>query len=213
MLQLFLITMKTFLLTTSKTLGWLIFTILAAAYISVSAQSAGMREITGKAQTNKSAPAECLTAFRQFFAYVQKDEPSIATDQAAQSRWLTGKMRQAFAAHVKRSGGKPGERPNLPSNQDFIGVWNNPTTYTIVGSRHYDFRNAANKNDNRAIIDVLYEWDARSGGATNQYPGEKQFYSFVFVFEDKAWKLDDVYTYDDEYTSAESLRQRFGRQE
>ena len=170
-----------------------------------------MREVENKSQANNQAPAECLAIFREFFAYVRKNEPNIVTDEIAQNRWLTQRMRKSFAEHIKRSG-KPEENPDYPSNSTFVLVWNRPTTYSIVGSRHYDFRNADNPNDNRAIVDVLYEWDTYSDGINNQYPGEKQLYSFIFVFEDEAWKLDDVYTYDDEYTTTESLRNYFDKQ-
>ena len=66
-------------------------------------------------------------------------------------------------------------------------------------------------DDNRAVIDVLYEWD-ENGSLDNQYPGTKALKSFIFVFEDGVWKLDDVYTFSDEYASPESLRAYFSRQ-
>ncbi len=170
-----------------------------------------MREIENKSQVNKQAPTECLAVFREFFAYVQKYEPSIVTDEKAQNRWLTKWMRTAFVEHIKRSG-KSEANPDYPTNTTFVLVWNRPTSYSIVGSRQYDFRNKDNPNDNRAIIDVLYEWDTYTDGINNQYPGEKQLYSFIFVFEDGAWKLDDIYTFDDEYTMAKSLRNYFSKQ-
>jgi hypothetical protein len=46
----------------------------------------------------------------------------------------------------------------------------------------------------------------RSDGLDNQYPGEQSLHSFVFVFEEGTWKLDDIYTFDDEYVSPASLR-------
>jgi Na+-transporting methylmalonyl-CoA/oxaloacetate decarboxylase gamma subunit len=176
----------------------------------VVSQSSRMHEVENQLQADRQAPAECLAVFREFFAYVKKYEPSIVIDEAAQNRWLTKKMRRAFVEHIKRSG-KPEENPDYPSNSAFVGVWNEPTTYSIVGSRHYDFRNAYNPNDNRAIIDVLYEWDDEDS-IENQYRNEKQLFSFIFVFEDGAWKLDDFYTYDDEYARPESLRQYFSKQ-
>lgn len=188
----------------------LVFVSLGTSCVSVSSQTSRMREVENKSQSNRQAPAECISVFRQFFSYVQKSKPNIVTDEKAQNLWLTKRMRRAFAEHIKRSG-NPKENPDYPSNLNFIGVWNEPTTYSIVGSRHYDFRNNDNPNDNRAIIDVLYEWDEK-GSPDNQYPREKQFYSFIFVYEDGVWRLDDIYTYDDEYTKAESLRNYFEKQ-
>lgn len=170
-----------------------------------------MHEVENNSQAQNQAPAESVAVFREFFAYVQKTEPSIVTDEQAQTRWLTQRMRKAFVNHIKHSG-SPTENPGYPSNATFTCVWNQPTTYSIVGSRYYDHRNGDNPNDNRAIIDVLYEWDTYSDGINNQYPGEKSLYSFIFVFEDGTWKLDDIYIFDDEYTSAGSLRGFFGKE-
>jgi hypothetical protein len=202
--------MKMIVFTTLKVVCLLVSIGITNSCTTFSSQSSRMREVKNESQASKQAPAECLTVFREFFAYVQKLEPSIVTDERAQNRWLTRQMRKAFAEHIKRSG-NPKENPDYPSNSTFVGVWNKPTTYSIVGSRHYDFRNKDNPNDNRAIIDVLYEWD-ENGSLDNQYPGEKSLYSFIFVYEDGAWKLDDFYIYDDEYIDVESLRNYLEKQ-
>ena len=36
-----------------------------------------------------AAPRECLVAFREFFQYLQKNEPGVVRDETAQKRWLT----------------------------------------------------------------------------------------------------------------------------
>jgi hypothetical protein len=202
--------MKTFLFVTLKFICLLFLVNFANSCVNVSSQSSRMREVENKSQARNQAPAECLAVFREFFAYVQKSDPSLATDEKAQNRWLTKWMRKSFVESANRPF-KPDEKSDNPTNETFVGVWNRPTTYSIVGSRHYDFRNKDNPNDNRAIIDVLYEWDEKTNGLDNQYPGEKSLYSYIFVFEDSAWKLDDIYTYDDEYASPESLRQWFSQ--
>ena len=166
---------------------------------------AGRREVQNNSQDQKQAPAECVAVYREFFAYVLKQEPNIVTDERAQERWLSKLMIKAFRDHIKRSA-PASENPDYPTNGMFVGVWNYPTTYSIVGSRHYDYRNNDNPDDNRAVIDVLYEWDTYSDGLENQYPGEKSMRSFVFVHEDGAWKLDDIYTFSDEYSRPGSLR-------
>jgi hypothetical protein len=173
----------------------------------VTGQVTVIREVPNRSRAAKPAPASCVAVFRTFFTYLQKQEPSILSDKQAQNRWLSRLMRTALAKHIEQSG-NPKENPDYPSNQSFVGVWDKPTTFSIIGSRHYDYRNVDNLDDNRAVIDVLYEW-SKSGGPNNNYPGEKMLRSFIFVFEDGAWKLEDVYTYSDKYATPESLRAYF----
>jgi len=167
-------------------------------------------ETQNSSVTNAEAPPECVAIFRSIFDYIRKPEPSLITDQQAQERWLSKLFRKSLAEGIKRAG-NPKDTPDYPSNGSFVGGWSYPTSYSIIGSRHYDYRNADNPDDNRAVIDVLYEWD-KNGSLDNQYPGTKALKSFVFVFEDSAWKLDDVYTFSDEYASPGSLRGYFSRQ-
>lgn len=187
-----------------KILCVLVFIGVAGSGEIVNGQVSGIREVPNRARAIRQAPVECLAVFRAFFAYAQKREPSILTDQKAQERWLSRLMRKALATHIQQSG-DPKENPDYPSNQSFVGVWDAPTTFSVVGSRHYDFQNPDNPDDNRAVIDVLDEW-SKAKNVNNNYPGEKSLRSFIFVFEDGAWKLDDVYTFSDKYATPESLR-------
>lgn len=203
--------MKITIFTTFKFICLLVLASLANSCVNVSSQSARMREVENKSQSQRQIPAECLKVFREFFASINNGrELDIVKNEKAQKRWLTKRMQKDFAEHIKLSG-KPEENPGYPSNATFQRVWNQPTTFSIVGSRHYDFRNSDNPNDNRAIVDVLYEWD-NEDSVENQYPLERQLHSFIFVFEDGIWKLDDIYTFDDEYTTADSLRNSFKKQ-
>jgi hypothetical protein len=204
--------MKKNLLAAIKFIGLLIFISSINFGVKVTGQVSGIREVENKSHANKKAPAECIAVFRAFFRHVQKLEPSLLTDEQAQKRWLSRLLRKSFASHIERSG-SPKENPGYPSNLTFVGVWNMPTTFSIIGSRHYDYRNADNPDDNRAVIDVLYEWgENKDGNLDNQYPGSKSLRSFVFVHEDGAWKLDDIYTFTDEYASPGSLRGYFEKQ-
>ena len=182
--------------------------------VAGSCRKASVGPVSTEVQNNSpgktEAPAECIAVFRVFFDYVRKAEPSLITDQEAQGRWLSKLFRKSLAEAIKQAG-SPQENPDYPSNGSFVGVWSYPTSFSIIGSRHYDYRNARNPDDNRAVIDVLYEWD-ENGSLDNQYPGTKALKSFIFVFEDGVWKLDDVYTFSDEYASPESLRAYFSRQ-
>ena len=141
-----------------------------------------------------AAPRECLAAFRELFSYLQKNEPSIVKDEAAQQRWLTQELRKALKQKVATFT-NPQDNPDFPGNSTFIGSWDYPSTYSIVASRRYG---------KRAIIDVLYKW-----GPKTNYPGDERTTSFIFLLEDGKWKLDDVYTFRGEFFIAESLNQYF----
>jgi len=139
-----------------------------------------------------AAPRECLAAFRGFFQYLQKTEPGIVRDEQAQKRWLSQEMRKALAQKLATFT-SPADDPDYPSNNTFIGSWDQPSSYAIVASRRYG---------KRAVIDGLYKW-----GPKTNYPGDERTTSFIFLLEDGAWKLDDVYTFRGEFVQAESLNQ------
>lgn len=160
---------------------------------SVSSQSEHLREIKIQ-QESKQAPQECLDEFHKFFEYVKSSKTNIADDENAQNLWLSENFRKAFIEAIKRAG-KPDQNPDYPSNEDFIGVWNYPTTYSIVDSRYYETSTQAYPINKLAIIDVLYEWDGEAS-MENQYPNDKRLFSFIFIFEDNKWKLDDMYSFD-----------------
>jgi hypothetical protein len=141
-----------------------------------------------------SAPKECLVVFHEFFRYLQKNDPSIVRDEQAQKRWLTQELRNALTAKVATFTSAKDD-PDFPSNSTFLGSWDYPSTYSIVASRRYG---------PRAIVDVLYKW-----GSNTNYPGDERTTSFIFLFEDGAWKLDDVYTFRGKFAQAESLNQYF----
>jgi len=157
----------------------------------VCAQKSAIAEVkhTG---TSIAAPRECLIAFRDFFSYLQKTEPGIVRDEQAQKRWLTTELRKALAQKLATFT-SPADDPDYPGNNTFIGSWDQPSTYAIVSSRRYG---------KRAVIDVLYKW-----GQKTNYPGDERTTSFIFLLEDGAWKLDDVYTFRGEFVQAESLNQ------
>lgn len=144
------------------------------------------------AAPSAAAPRECLVTFREFFRYLQTTQPGIVRDEQAQKRWLTQELRKALAQKLATFT-SPADDPDYPSNNTFIGSWDQPSTYTIVSSRRYG---------KRAVIDVLYKW-----GPKTNYPGDERTSSFIFLLEDGAWKLDDIYTFRGEFVQAESLNQ------
>jgi len=141
-----------------------------------------------------AAPRECLDTFRQFFSYLQHREPDIVRDEQAQKRWLSQLLRKGLAERLKTFT-SPAESPDYPSNNSFIGAWDPPTTYAIVSTRRYG---------KLAVIDVLYKW-----GPKTNYPGDERITSFVFLLEDGAWKLDDIYNIRGEFAPPGSLYQYF----
>ena len=162
---------------------------LCCASLSFGQQAIGEVKQTSPAV---AAPRECLANFREFFNYLQKNEPSIVSDVQAQKRFLTENLRKALVAHAATLAHGPADH-DYPSNGTFIGSWDYPTTYSIVASRRYG---------KRAVIDVLYKW-----GPKTNYPGDERTTSFIFLLEDGAWKLDDIYTFRGEFVQAESLNQ------
>ncbi len=187
--------------------------LLAATVISSYSQATEerLRQVKNKTVVHRKAPAEAISSFVAFFEYVKKNEPDIVSDSKGQAKWLTKslqkKLMDNYAARVEYMSKNPDDKPEYPDNSWFLGVWNKPTNYSIIASRHYDYRNKDNPRANRTIIDVLYEW-GNEDSVCNQYPGIRNLHSFVFVFEDGAWKLEDIYMFDDEFTSAESLSQQ-----
>jgi len=170
--------------------------VLSCASLVVAQQSkkVGIAEVKSQTSVITPAPRECLLTFREFFQYVQRQEPNIVHDEKAQKRWLTETLRKALAEHVANSK-PPSESPDSPDNGDFVGAWDYPTTYSIIGSRRYG---------KRAVIDVLYKW-----GPNTNYAGDERSTSFVFLLADGAWKLDDVYTFSGKFVTAQSLYQYF----
>ena len=162
----------------------------AEAKVETSQKESTLKETARKPLAVTVAPQECLSAFRQFFSYVQQDKPSIVTDEPAQQRWLTKNLREALKQKVATFKDQP-DNPDFPGNGTFVGTWDKPTTFTVIGSRRYG---------TRAVIDVWYTW----GKGTN-YPGDTRLSYFIFVLEDNRWKLDDVYTFRGEFATAESL--------
>ena len=149
-----------------------------------------IKELPGKPLLVSVAPAECLATFRQFFNYVQRDKPSIITDERAQDRWLTKDLREALKQKLATFKDQPDD-PDYPSNGTFVGAWDKPSTLAIIGSRRYG---------DLAVLDVWYAW-----GKETNYPGDTRLSYFIFRLEGGRWKLEDVYTFRGKFASAESL--------
>jgi hypothetical protein len=158
-----------------------------------------IRETAPARREAQSAPAECPKLVRAIVTYVFRIKPDIATDSSAQNRWLSKSLRQAlehrlqtYSEFVKKEPNPPG---GPPGNSDFVGAWDYPTIYSIVGSRVLG---------DHAVVDVLFTW-----GPNTQYEGDTRLASYVFVRDSGVWKLDDIYTFRGKFVKAWSLMATF----
>lgn len=190
----------------TRTRPILLLSLLSACFMlltpdPVEAQSAQtsrrLVEVQPKGKAMQSAPQTVKVA-REFFKYLGSDQ-DISKDTAGQLRWLSKDLRAAMSKKVEfedlQAAKEPTDKRDYPRNSSFVGAWDHPSTYSILGSRRYN---------ERAIVDVEYKW-----GAGTNYPGHKRLMSFVFVMELATWKLADVYTYTGEFESSESLNSYF----
>jgi hypothetical protein len=164
-----------------------------------SAVQVEIREESGARRSATEAPPEAVKRVREIIRYLFHQKPDIATDTSAQNRWLSEQMRKAlsnrqtvYAAYAKENPESP-EGP--PSNADFIGSWNYPTGFRLVGSR---------LAGQRAVVDVLFTW-----GKNTEYPGDTRLTYYVLVRENGSWKLEDIYTFEGKFVSAGSLLETF----
>src|SRR6266498_278287 len=111
----------------------------------------------------------------------------------AQTRTKGSANRQTvYAAYAKENPDSP-EGP--PSNGDFIGSWDYPTSFRLVDSR---------LSGQRAVVDVQFAW-----GKNTNYPGDKRLTSYILVRESGSWKLEDIYSFEGKFVSAGSLLETF----
>jgi hypothetical protein len=177
------------------------------------AQSSGrLRHVENRVVKQKQAPRAAITTLIAFIEYVRREKPDIATDAKASERWLTKVLRKtfidAYEARVAYIRKHSDYKPEYPDNSSFSGVWEQPTTFSVVSGRQYDYHNADNPHAKRVVIDVLYEWGHEK---IANYPGMRNLRTYIFGYEDNAWKLGDIYQYDDEFGGASSLLQSLER--
>ncbi|MEP6704556.1 MAG: hypothetical protein ABJB34_07105, partial [Acidobacteriota bacterium] len=144
-----------------------------------------LKEIRNQSLVKRQAPKDSIRTFRELFNYVKKVEPDIVKDKGAQERRLSKAMRSALADSVIRAG-SPHKNPDYPNNSLFLGVWNKPTTYSVVDTRYYDYHDKDNSKAKRVMIDVLYEW-GQEETIDNQYAGVRNLRTYCLIFEDGQW--------------------------
>lgn len=152
-----------------------------------------IEEEKGDLTKSASIPKESLTNFREFIAYIFSNSPNLFYNEKAQRQFLSAHLRKAIAHHLEvfNKVSAREQVPTFPDNSTFVGSWDNPTSYLIVGTRRYK---------ERVIIDVVYKW----GQGTN-YEGDTRLVSYSFIYEENLWKLEDAYTFQGKFISAYSL--------
>ena len=130
-----------------------------------------------------SAPDECLQTLRAFLSYCFDGGADILTDAASQDRWLTPALKQQILDNERMAQDRrkqyPTDRIDSVSNKDFIGFWDLPTTFTILGSRHYG---------DQAVVDIEYTWSIGT-----EYEGDRELVSYSLKDDGKSWRVDDVF--------------------
>jgi hypothetical protein len=169
---------------------------------SVLGQGSGVArvvEVIPSLKERAQALSSCVKVVRQFMDYVRKKTPDIAQDEKAQVVYLTRDLKKAMAAKKAFEDSQalknPGDKREYPDNGAFVGAWDYPSTYSIVGSRTLR---------DTAVIDVLYTW-----GKGTDYEGNQSLRSFIFRKEGPSWRLDDIYIFSGAFESAESLKNYF----
>lgn len=164
-----------------------------------SSRRAEVREEVAATRNGAVAPAEAIQRVRELIKYLFHEKPDIASDTSAQTRWLSEPMRKALAnrqkVYAQYAKTNPDSPEGPPSNSDFIGSWNYPTSFRLVGSR---------LAGQRAVVDVLFTW-----GKDTEYPGDTRLTYYVLVREKGSWKLEDIYTFEGKFVAAESLLETF----
>ena len=143
-----------------------------------------------------SGPPQCVENFRGFINYIFGNTPNLFFNERAQDQWLSEDLRRAAANHVRtflRAQSEPTPPPTFPDNVTFVGAWDFPTSYRIVGAR---------PEGGKYIIEILYIW----GPGTN-YEGERRPVSVIFVDEGGNCKVDDMLHHAAPYSSKFRLKE------
>jgi hypothetical protein len=164
-----------------------------------SPRRAEVREEVAATRNAAGAPAEAIQRVRELIKYLFHEKPDIVSDTSAQTRWLSEPMRKALANRQQVYANYAKENPDSPegppSNGNFIGSWDYPTSFRFVGSR---------LSGKRAVVDVQFVW----GKGTN-YAGDTRLTSYILVRENGSWKLEDIYTFEGNFITAGSLLEMF----
>ena len=188
-----------------KRICYLMLLVLGFAAVSYAQQTerkrpqpAPFHEEVGSKETG--APHASIRQLREFIRYVFRQKPDIATDAGAQQRFLSKQLKDAFNNHQKLYADyvKKNDTPDgPPGNINFVGSWDYPTSFRIVGSRGYN---------QRAVVDVIFTW-----GKHTNYEGDTRLTSYSLVREQGSWKLEDIYIFEGKFINARSLLQEFRR--
>jgi hypothetical protein len=133
---------------------------------------------------------------RDVYAYLLEPKRNIGQDKQAQSRWLTGSLREslraadrAATAALKCHDAGPDQRP--PDNGMFLDAWDVPTSCNVTG---------VTKDAASARVSVLCSW-----GPKTNYPGEQRRMTAVLQQEQGAWRIANIESHASKFSKENTL--------
>jgi hypothetical protein len=129
------------------------------------------------------------------FTYLLSSKHDIATDSAAQARWLTKDLRHTLATTAaavnKAAKAHPNEEIDGPSNGTFLAAWDPPTSFKVT---------EAKSTPPTARVDLRFTW-----GPKTQYAGETRMMTVLLTLEDGAWHVSDIQSHAAKFNQASTL--------
>lgn len=148
------------------------------------------------AGAHAAAPPAPEAVVRDVYAYLLEPKRDIGQDPQAQSRWLTGSLREllraadgAAKAALKCPDAGPDQRP--PDNGIFLDAWDPPTSCEV---------NYTSTEAFFSRIGVLCKW----GPGTN-YPGEERKMVVMLELERGAWRIADIRSLPSKFSKENTL--------
>ena len=143
-----------------------------------------------------AAPPPPESVVRDVYAYLLEPKRDIGQDPQAQSRWLTGSLRELLRAAdrpaksaLKCPDAGPDQRP--PDNGIFLDAWDPPTSCEV---------NYTSTEAFFSRIGVLCKW----GPGTN-YPGEERKMVVMLELERGAWRIADIRSLPSKFSKENTL--------
>ena len=148
------------------------------------------------ASAHAAAPLAPESVVRDVYAYLLEPKRDIGQDPQAQSRWLTGSLRELLRAAdraaksaLKCPDAGPDQRP--PDNGIFLDAWDPPTSCAV---------NYTSTEAFFSRIGVLCKW----GPGTN-YPGEERKMVVMLELERGAWRIADIESHASKFSKENTL--------
>jgi len=143
-----------------------------------------------------AAPPAPEAVVREVYAYLLEPKRDLGQDAQAQTRWLTGSLREmlhaadrAAKAALKCPDAGPDQRP--PDNAIFLDAWDTPTSCKVTG---------VTMDAAAARVSVLCAW-----GPKTNYPGEQRRMTAVLQPEQGAWRISNIESHASKFSKENTL--------